>query len=791
MAFAKYAGADVISFKWAPKKVASYAGYRKLADFSFNDYLTDDGYLYARVRAIASKTNKNWDSWPAEELKNAYRTFIGKPIFVDHHNHDPSRARGVVVDAELHYDDLKTSSFDPYYSSAEVDPLHLPPTWIELLLEVDAKKFPKLAKAIVSGDIDSVSMGADVGYTTCNICSHRAEDPSQFCRHIMAKGAYFDYYNSDGTKTSRRAAEHCFKVSFFEISWVFDPAEESALALDIKTAAMKPDLKEAMLRASTFDADPNERDEHAQAGEPGMAPDEPQTGRGSDLESQQVHDNRLRRLVEMGYPPELAEQIAAQEYRGYDDTTDTHYGIDVHELKRLIDNGATPEQAHGIIAKRLAARKLADNPIPQADMTRMPESVDTLRQEDVCTVCGSTMEDGECVLCGYVEPPEGFNNPDLEKAKEVDRQLHDENAGNDSQEESMDQGNEVQSDEVAGASSTAAPAVMSRYMLATTNSDETLSVKSKTSAAQPVQRINTQERPLLPVARQNSDKPLAVHTVKYPTQPVESNTKTKDNMANKKTADGATPWGDGTQAEKRVDVEGVGAVTGDPLTGIKSENVDKDTGDFTAPHTDTWGPGAGDSLGQHEPVTGDSFEGGGPIGVHARNVEATGNGPAAPGFPDSEASHVELTGPLAEEVGDRTRTDGGEQYRSLKHTEPVTTENANEVGGPIGEAEKAPLGSGGATGQSFSFAIKAMKLAETEAALGWIPNKWTRLAELEKKTEEYVDAALEAANKQRTASARRASTPHTAGRMPSFRSAGVNPEAHAVPDASTQDSLAW
>jgi len=41
-----------------------------------------DGMVYARVRAIASKINNNFDGFEREELKKAYKSFIGKPIFV-------------------------------------------------------------------------------------------------------------------------------------------------------------------------------------------------------------------------------------------------------------------------------------------------------------------------------------------------------------------------------------------------------------------------------------------------------------------------------------------------------------------------------------------------------------------------------------------------------------------------------------------------------------------------------------------------------------------------------------
>jgi hypothetical protein len=56
-------------------------------------------------------------------------------------------------------------------------------------------------------------------------------------------------------------------------------------------------------------------------------------------------------------------------------------------------------------------------------MTSAPDKVDTLRQEQICPICGSDMEDGICEVCNYEEPPEGFDNPDLQKAKQVDQQM--------------------------------------------------------------------------------------------------------------------------------------------------------------------------------------------------------------------------------------------------------------------------------------------------------------------------------------------------------------------------------
>src|SRR3954469_12271414 len=117
MAFQKYAkfeGAQVLSLKGSRSR-ADHPSLTRLAEFE--DYRTDDGFLYARIRAISSRVNKNHDGWPSVELAGSpevferhtasesgftveankeaeygYSTFLGKPIFVDHHNSNPTRA---------------------------------------------------------------------------------------------------------------------------------------------------------------------------------------------------------------------------------------------------------------------------------------------------------------------------------------------------------------------------------------------------------------------------------------------------------------------------------------------------------------------------------------------------------------------------------------------------------------------------------------------------------------------------------------------------------------------------
>lgn len=761
--FTKFAKLEVLEVKSAPSRVRT-AALSKFADF--NEYRTDDGYIYVRVRAISSRVNKNHDGWPSEELKKSYRTFIGKPIFVDHHNTDPKKARGVIVDAALHVDDRHTASLDPYYATAPEN--HQPPTWIELLLEVDAKKFPRLAKAIVGGDIDGVSMGANVEMSKCSHCGNEARSPEEFCKHIVSKGAYFDYYGPTGQKTSKKSYEDCYGVGFFEISFVFDPADETALVSDIK------------------------------------------------------HTARL-------------ERIAA-----------------IHTEANL---------------------KTADQkPGPQSDMIKAPQKVNTLRQEQDCPICGSTMEDGVCEVCNYEEAPEGFDNPDLEKAKQVDQQIHQQDAqqaaqGLKGQPNDVMPGQQGDPDLAPAGATPAGPGVMSsstsNYRASAAVSNE----NSKTSASNGG-RINTQERPILPVTRQLSDKPIAPRVVQEAKKPVESNV--KDKMAQTtKVADGVTPKDPGVQPEKRVDVEGVGgfmqdtdadkqvdvtgvgAVSGDPLSGIEHENVEKDTGNFQAPHTDTWSGGEGDSLGQHDPVTNDTgdlftvshekeankyikerdgkyviiqkgtgkvlsthdskekaeesfsamemhkHEGaektadssadlGGPIGDGVSGGSAKDGGPtwdtSDAGFPDHQPSRVDLAAPLKEEVGEGTKTWSGTDG----FADPITSENANELGGPIGVA----------VAKAKALQLKAFKIAETEIELGLTESddKFDRVSELESNTEAALDAHIETLARVKTAGLKKtASAPaqKTAGRMPSMRpvTAAFDIEAHSVNDINPEDSL--
>lgn len=186
------------------------------------DWTPKPGMLYTQVRAISARINQNFDAWPSEELKKSFRTFIGKPVFVNHANEDPEKARGKVIAAR-------------YIESGD-------DKYVEVIQEVDGTRFPKLAREIREGGLDSVSMGVEAGITKCSYCGNTATDEPEFCDHVRHhKGEYLTRKNQrTGHNEDVLVYENCYKLGFFELSYVFDPADETAVVSRVISAARSP-----------------------------------------------------------------------------------------------------------------------------------------------------------------------------------------------------------------------------------------------------------------------------------------------------------------------------------------------------------------------------------------------------------------------------------------------------------------------------------------------------------------------------------------------------------------------
>lgn len=183
-------------------------------DFSYQGY--EPGYVYTITRAISARINANYDGFSAEELKKGYKSFLNRPAFVEHHNWDWRKAKGILVDA--------------IYKEA-MTPSGMLDAAIYVLAETDAVTFPRLGKAIMDGSIKGTSMGVDIDGSACTYCGHFASQPSDYCVHVARYKGQFLPIRQGSVVKQALVAEYCMGLKFFEDSYVFDPADESAFIL--------------------------------------------------------------------------------------------------------------------------------------------------------------------------------------------------------------------------------------------------------------------------------------------------------------------------------------------------------------------------------------------------------------------------------------------------------------------------------------------------------------------------------------------------------------------------------
>jgi len=488
----------------------------------FPDVTPKPGTILVRTRAISARVNKNFDGFESQELKKAYRTFVGRPVFVNHQNLNYRKTRGIVRGSVY-----KENGTDKY---------------IDLLIEVDAKAYPRLAAEIEAGRLDGVSMGCfapntlitmadgstkaiekvevddeilthrgnvepvtyvmvrpydgtmvtlnvsgdeivltsehpvwvrseslhadsnwvpaidvsvgdwvftpaqavreetvyvpgetwpckdglwrrinkattdqgyipevynldvdgddsyvaggiavhncDVGFTVCSYCGNVARDPYEFCDHVLAfKGAVLERISDNFEKQAVLVYEQCKNVSFFEISFVFDPADETALVQEVYVPG-----------GSHFGSD------EAGGGIPGPA------GVVEDI---------------MGAPGMVGDFVNGAPGAGAPSPASD---------PAAIMSGPSPGAGGAQPPPGAAPPSANENPLLDAfgytvpvipklgfGETIAPPQVDTMRAEENCPQCGDEGFDGkECQLCRFRQPPEELQEPNLDKAKQID-----------------------------------------------------------------------------------------------------------------------------------------------------------------------------------------------------------------------------------------------------------------------------------------------------------------------------------------------------------------------------------
>lgn len=858
MAFTKYASfevSEVLGIKSAPTQQRE-ASLDKFADY--HDYRTDDGYLYARIIAISSRVNKNNDGWPSVELaggqkfwdervapalekngsvvldsdpnmKTGYSTFPYKPIFVDHHNSDTKRARGVIADSKLRVQDHRQAKLDPYYASEDVDDEHLPPTQVELLLEIDAKTFPKLAQAIVEGSkdsskgIDGFSMGCDVEKSKCSHCGNQASSPREYCSHIKMKGAEHKVTSGKHAGKSRKSYENCYGVKFFEISAVFDPADETALLQELidesphRTAAGF-DQRDPYQRMLESQIDPAQIMSMAET----LMTDNPAL---TYPEAMQKAEENLKLLVRDAMPRPNDGAFAP------DGTQAVMPAPEDAVMQQMREQGRPNNPTMSFLQAR-AARKTADfgrnqqtsggdNPLPQFMHPKSPPEVDTLREEKVCPVCGEQMEGEKCSTCGHIEAPEGFNNPNLDAAQ--NNPITTPDLPDVSQQEAP---NSEQSGLLEGAPDPGQGSAVS-YL----QSRKRGNPPNVTSAAQVTSgKIKTQERPLKPGQESVTDEPRE-SVVSDQDRPVTSTFRTAmdliraansnqgNNMEDNRIAAEA-PSGAG--AQKRVDVEGVGGVL-----DASAEQASKPTGPHSYENAGTTVDvtGKGGVIEDSNSEASKPSEGSENLPTAGRDSDDAGfnkdkttddSGPTKtwPNTNEPASAVTDKVFPTAAKQGVKPiggsdvqpqRRENVEQESGFtnpqKGTDQWTGTSGNGVLKQQDPVTKKVDPNIEQRSSSFAHVVAAMKLADAEIAVGLLDpeKKYDRVAELEALSEEELAAEERVVSRVKTAGlAKKTATRREAATRPgevtnvppafSKKAGAIEPKQAQVIDDSVGDS---
>ena len=247
-------------------------------------------FVYARFKAIGcicvDGPNANADGFPYSQFLDTragygYQSFIGKHAFVEHSSDNINNAIGNLHSAYLNRFDISKFG-NKEWQILDDDARHYilanrnlhEDGSIEVLMAVDRKLSPKIARMFETDSPVGCSMGTNIDYSECTICGNRAYTEENYCPHIkFSKGQNvlvpakqiselvkngtikkewlpFILHRAqdlkaiaDGTRRMvyAKAFEVNYGLSFFELSIVANPAFHRGYKLE-KIASM-PDKK--------------------------------------------------------------------------------------------------------------------------------------------------------------------------------------------------------------------------------------------------------------------------------------------------------------------------------------------------------------------------------------------------------------------------------------------------------------------------------------------------------------------------------------------------------------------
>lgn len=187
---------------WLPKAAEMYNTSKDIRD-----------YVVVPVCAnISELPNTNGDGFSKAEWlrfnpdqgRLAYKTFQGKPTFIEHNNKDFTKAQGMILDS--HLSPLKGFRGDH--------------ARLTLLLAFDRTRCPERCDKIMKGELNTYSKGTTYKAYVCSVCGHVVTASKRnFCSHT-----YFNRPTYIDARTQKLAYRDCLLLTGFECSSVDDPA---------------------------------------------------------------------------------------------------------------------------------------------------------------------------------------------------------------------------------------------------------------------------------------------------------------------------------------------------------------------------------------------------------------------------------------------------------------------------------------------------------------------------------------------------------------------------------------
>ena len=168
--------------------------------------------------------NRNGIGFPIGELvrflpppmnRQVYRSWVGTPIHIEHDNADCTKAIGVVIDTALRQ--IRGYGDDKHWK-------------VMGLLAIDKTKDPVMAQKVLTGEINTGSMGALANAFTCAVCGKPATK-NQFtnCAHITTTD-HVNWQMVDHLGKKHLAYLNAHELGGIEYSLVQDPAWVAALS---------------------------------------------------------------------------------------------------------------------------------------------------------------------------------------------------------------------------------------------------------------------------------------------------------------------------------------------------------------------------------------------------------------------------------------------------------------------------------------------------------------------------------------------------------------------------------